>query len=254
MASPQKENGYTPIANEILDKLAKMPLNGSQRRIIDSVWRYTYGFSRKEHDLSEGFIANYTNLSLRQVKRELLTLIGKRMIIVVSEASRIKSRVLIFNKNYDEWVVTNQSPGDKQTTTGGGEQTPTPGDKQTTTLKIKKEQNNNAETYGCNRLPDLELINEGGGLQTTQENNIDLKTNIKTKSKKQRDFHGLFKGQASPWSYIFGRLIFRYFLHSCKYFLDWLGLIFFHSLLPPSLSLFRGCIPLFVPDTSPYGK
>jgi len=41
MANPQKENGYTPVANEILDELVKLPLNGTQLRIICVVWRFT---------------------------------------------------------------------------------------------------------------------------------------------------------------------------------------------------------------------
>ena len=57
MANPKLENGYSPIANEILEQLCRQNLNGTQFRIIMVVWRYTYGFSRKEHELSETFIS-----------------------------------------------------------------------------------------------------------------------------------------------------------------------------------------------------
>ena len=34
MASPQKENGYTPIANEILEELVKIDLLGAEFRVL----------------------------------------------------------------------------------------------------------------------------------------------------------------------------------------------------------------------------
>lgn len=105
MAEPQIENGYTKIANEILEALAKQPLNGTQRRILDVVFRYTYGFSRKEHELSLSYISKASNMNKQQVKRELDDLILKSIIHVVSEASFKSSRVIEFNKNYDTWIV-----------------------------------------------------------------------------------------------------------------------------------------------------
>lgn len=105
MANPQKENGYTPIANEILEKISQLPLNGSQYRILLIIWRFTYGFSRKEHELSLTFISTATNIHKQQVKRELDTLIEKKVITVIREAYFNTTRKIEFNKNYDEWVV-----------------------------------------------------------------------------------------------------------------------------------------------------
>ena len=67
MANPQKENGYTPIANEILEQLVRLPLNGTQWDIIIVICRYTYGYSRKEHPVSESFIAKVTGISKRHI-------------------------------------------------------------------------------------------------------------------------------------------------------------------------------------------
>ena len=55
MANPQLENGYTRIANEILEAMAKVKLSPTQYRVLFVVWRYTYGFSRKSADLSLTF-------------------------------------------------------------------------------------------------------------------------------------------------------------------------------------------------------
>lgn len=111
MANPQKENGFTPIANEILEALARYPLNGSQHRIIDVIWRYTYGFSRKAHGLSETFISRATGIHRKQVQRELNELITVKVISVIDGATFSSPRKLAFNKDYSKWVVTNKLPG-----------------------------------------------------------------------------------------------------------------------------------------------
>ena len=47
MASPQKENGFTPISNEILEAVAGASLNGTQLRILLLLWRNSYGYHSK---------------------------------------------------------------------------------------------------------------------------------------------------------------------------------------------------------------
>jgi phage replication O-like protein O len=54
MASPQLENGYTKIANELLDVLMRHPevMKGSLFQVIAVVWRKTYGWDKKEDSIS----------------------------------------------------------------------------------------------------------------------------------------------------------------------------------------------------------
>lgn len=113
MASPQLENGYTRVANEILEAVAKLPINGTQFRILMAIWRYTYGFNRKEHELSQGFLAEATGLNERQIRRELKKLIDMKIIKVVKEATFTSARVLAFNKHYKDWEGVNQTPPSK---------------------------------------------------------------------------------------------------------------------------------------------
>ncbi|QIB26072.1 replication protein [Caloranaerobacter azorensis] len=107
MANPQLENGFTRIANEILEALAKTKLNGTQFRIIMTIFRYTYGFHRKEHEMSETFIAEAVGITKRQVRRELKTLVDNKIIIITKESTYTKARKLKFNKNYKEWGLFN---------------------------------------------------------------------------------------------------------------------------------------------------
>ncbi|MGG4452371.1 replication protein [Brevibacillus porteri] len=101
---PQIEDGYTRLANEILEHIMKASLNGTQFRIVMAVWRYTYGFQRKEHDLSLTFLAKAIDAGRGQVDREMTALIDRKIIIVVGTGGR-GSRVIAFNKNHSEWTV-----------------------------------------------------------------------------------------------------------------------------------------------------
>ena len=109
MASPQLNKGYTRVANEILDHITQVNLNGTQFRIVISIWRLTYGFKRKEHDISVTHLAKLIDASRTQVNRELVALMDRNIIVSTEFGSR-GARKLKFNKNYDEW----KSPSKKQ--------------------------------------------------------------------------------------------------------------------------------------------
>lgn len=70
MADVQVENGFTRIANELMEVVMLQKFNGSQFKIILAIWRYTYGFSRKSHDFSLTFLSKATNIHKQQVKRK----------------------------------------------------------------------------------------------------------------------------------------------------------------------------------------
>jgi phage replication O-like protein O len=102
MANPQIEQGHTRIANEIIEQISKADLNGTQMRIVLVIWRYTYGFRRKKHEISLAFMAEAINSTKSHVDKELTTLIDRKIVSVVGIGPR-RGRVLSFNKNYDEW-------------------------------------------------------------------------------------------------------------------------------------------------------
>lgn len=102
MANPQLHNGHTRIANEILEQIMKTNLNGTQYRILMAVWRYTYGFQRKEFEMSLSFLAKAIDAGRSQVDRELNALIDRNIITVIEIGSK-GARVMSFNKNYKEW-------------------------------------------------------------------------------------------------------------------------------------------------------
>ena len=109
MASPQTENGFTRIANELMEVIPLYKFNGTQFRILFVVLRYTYGFQRKSHELSLTFIADSTGMHKQQIKRELDILIKNKVLIEEEPPSFNKPRIIRFNKNYNEWLISRQS-------------------------------------------------------------------------------------------------------------------------------------------------
>jgi len=114
MASPQTENGHTRIANEILEAVARCKFNGTQFRILTVVWRYTYGFQRKQHELSVNFLVDATGITKRQIQKELTNLIDENVIIEVKAATFNTSRIIAFNKDYETWNCYTSTPKEQQ--------------------------------------------------------------------------------------------------------------------------------------------
>ena len=110
MASPQTENGYTVIANELLEALYKTKLSGMRMSIIFCVIRSTYGFNRKSHSMSSSFIAKAIEGNLRRVQQEISALIDMEVIKVYKEASFSSSRQIGINKNYEQWKTEKTEP------------------------------------------------------------------------------------------------------------------------------------------------
>ncbi|WP_081622771.1 replication protein [Heyndrickxia acidiproducens] len=110
MANPQIDNGnFTRIANEILEHVMKLNLNGTQFRLLLAIWRFTYGFKRTKHELSVRYLANAISAGRNQVDRELSSLIERMIIVSYGNGAR-GSRILGFNKNWEEWGLPAPSP------------------------------------------------------------------------------------------------------------------------------------------------
>ena len=69
MADVQLENGYTRIANELLEAIYSAGFTATQLNIIFVIIRNTYGFSRNDHTLSLNYINKAINGCRRHVQR-----------------------------------------------------------------------------------------------------------------------------------------------------------------------------------------
>ena len=103
MASPQKENGYTSIANELLEQLYRRRFSASQLKILLLVIRFTYGFNRKTSTLSNTFIAAGTGMHEITVSKEVGTLLRDNVLKLHKKPTFHNSRVIGINKDYESW-------------------------------------------------------------------------------------------------------------------------------------------------------
>lgn len=55
MANPQLEDGYTSIANEILERLALIKISATDWRVLVTIIRRTYGFHKKVDWIGPGY-------------------------------------------------------------------------------------------------------------------------------------------------------------------------------------------------------
>ncbi|MCD6459422.1 replication protein [bacterium] len=111
MPGPQLEDGYTRIANEILEALIKANLSGSELRIALLVLRMTFGYRKKQTCIPLTEIEMYTGIIMRTVTRSVKSLKEKRVLNV--HQHRSGKNMYSFNKNYKKWAVDNSMGTDK---------------------------------------------------------------------------------------------------------------------------------------------
>lgn len=100
MASPQKENGYTPIANEIMEALARIRINGEAMQVLLVILRKTYGFQKKEDAISLSQFTELTGLKRQTVYKGVQKLL--RLKIVTQKGSTFTKKYC-FIKDYSLW-------------------------------------------------------------------------------------------------------------------------------------------------------
>lgn len=124
MASPQRENGFTAIAHELLEAIVAAPLGGGAIRLLMYLARQSYGYNTKTATLSAAEFAKATNLHPKVVARELRDLEARRYLVVFREEGRVSTYAI--QKDYDQWATGNQKvPGDEKVPTN--QKVPGPG-------------------------------------------------------------------------------------------------------------------------------
>lgn len=100
MDSPQLENGYVKIANEIIEALAKIRIPGECCQVLWVIFRKTYGWNKKEDMISFSQISEATGIKRPHVSRAISKLIDMRVVTKNGNSGINKYR---FNKVYGEW-------------------------------------------------------------------------------------------------------------------------------------------------------
>lgn len=108
---PQLENGFTKIANELLDELAKIRIPGEARQIFDVILRKTYGFNKKTDKIPLSQFQRATGMKRPNVCRAIKKLIEMNLIFTSSNndtgsSNNDTSYITQYgiNKDFTTWI------------------------------------------------------------------------------------------------------------------------------------------------------
>ena len=108
MASPQKENGYTAIANEIMDALIASELAGQDFKIALLIIRKTYGFNKREDSISLTQMVLATGMCKVRCSQVVNRLQLMKMLTVTENINGIGKKYK-FNKDFEKWGTVNKN-------------------------------------------------------------------------------------------------------------------------------------------------
>jgi phage replication O-like protein O len=112
MAGPQVEDGYMPIANELLEAILRYPFGKRHLKVLLALMRKTYGYRKKADELSATQIANMTGIPRQHVAQALVEL--SRMRVVLKQDGK-HANSLSINKNYGQWGSPKTGQGSPET-------------------------------------------------------------------------------------------------------------------------------------------
>jgi len=111
MSNPQLENGYIKIATEIIEALIRYRLSGEEMKCLLFIIRKTYGWNKKQDEISLSQFIEATGMAKSSVCRAIKNLKIKNIIRGYKIVNRIHTTYQ-FNKKYNKWKgVTKLSPG-----------------------------------------------------------------------------------------------------------------------------------------------
>ncbi len=116
MASPQKENGFTQISNELIEAYQRLHLSGNQWQILWTIIRKADGWHKDVAFISLTTFEECTGIDRRNLKRSLDAMVNKK--IITKDSSGYITRYGI-EKDYTKWEtgVKNNTSVKNDTTT-----------------------------------------------------------------------------------------------------------------------------------------
>lgn len=110
--NPQLEDGYTPIANDILEGVMALNLSREELLIVLAIFRQTYGWKRKEAEISLSQFERLTHLDRRNLSRAAKNLLD-REIIFRSSGTVMKFGKPVYKYGYNKkhWCPLNTRTG-----------------------------------------------------------------------------------------------------------------------------------------------
>lgn len=100
MASPQLDNGFMSIANEIVEALARIRIPGEAMQVLIVVLRKTYGFRKREDRISLSQFHLATGIAKPHINRAIHVLFSMNLI---TKKGNGDIPTYCFNKDYSTW-------------------------------------------------------------------------------------------------------------------------------------------------------
>ena len=100
MAKARIENGYTKIANELLDSLCRIRISGEARQVLDVIFRKTYGFNKKNDRISLSQFCLLTGINRPCVCRAINKLTSMNIIIKIDSE---KGEIYCIQTDSSKW-------------------------------------------------------------------------------------------------------------------------------------------------------
>lgn len=102
---PHLEEGYTQVANNLLEDIMAAPLTLREMRVVLAIIRLTYGWNRKEARITGGLLAKLTGMPATKVSKTLAGLVAKNVVV---RHGGSRSPVSL-NKYVDQWRIEETS-------------------------------------------------------------------------------------------------------------------------------------------------
>jgi phage replication O-like protein O len=112
--SAQLEDGYTRIANELMDEISTLYLHGNEWKIVHFIMRKTWGWHKKEDRISLTQLQIGTNLPRPTVNKVIKKLVAQRLLVACRLPSGNSYQI---QKDYSLWTSSVHTTGSVQATT-----------------------------------------------------------------------------------------------------------------------------------------
>lgn len=101
-----KKNGHLEFPHEIAEALARVQLAGNEYRVLWVIWRKTWGWHKKDDQISLSQFQAATWLRKPHIIRALQALEVRKIINVTKIGNKFDSNTYCFNNHYEQWEVT----------------------------------------------------------------------------------------------------------------------------------------------------
>ena len=102
-ASPQLDNGYVMIANELFDALIRVRISGEQRQVLYFIIRKTYGWRKKSDAIPLSQFVEATGIRKSNVIRAINSLKLRNLITGLKKGT-FDATIYGINKDYTKWL------------------------------------------------------------------------------------------------------------------------------------------------------